>query len=342
MKHAQFDYVNQFHCLAGGCPDTCCKDWQIILDEDAIARYASLPGELGEQVRAAMLTENGETRFRERGGNCVLLRDDGLCPLQAAYGAEMLCRTCFTHPRFTEEYGQTAELTLSASCPEAARLLLEHDAPLTLTETDDGGPVIPNELDPALYPALLAARTASIRLAQDRARPVADRLALILLLARRVQRLLDEGRDELVPVLARLRSRSGRFFPCWMVLNNMEHLTRRFGVMLDAAVGQDAPPAPFRDAFSVQYENLTVYFLFRYALKAVNDRQYLARVEQCVFHLLCLRELSADAATVQELTEVVSLYSKEVEHSEDNQALLLKLFRRGTLRWQYLALILDF
>ena len=185
MKYVQFDYVNKFSCLAGKCPDTCCKDWQIILDEDAIARYASLPGELGEQVRAAMLTENGETRFRERGGNCVLLRDDGLCPLQAAYGAEMLCRTCFTHPRFTEEYGQTAELTLSASCPEAARLLLEHDAPLTLTETDDGGPVIPNELDPALYPALLAARTASIRLAQDRARPVADRLALILLLARR-------------------------------------------------------------------------------------------------------------------------------------------------------------
>ena len=124
MKYVQFDYVNKFSCLAGKCPDTCCKDWQIILDEDAIARYASLPGELGEQVRAAMLTENGETRFRERGGNCVLLRDDGLCPLQAAYGAEMLCRTCFTHPRFTEEYGQTAELTLSLSCPEAARLLL--------------------------------------------------------------------------------------------------------------------------------------------------------------------------------------------------------------------------
>lgn len=67
MKYVQFDYVNKFSCLAGKCPDTCCKDWQIILDEDAIARYASLPGELGEQVRAAMLTENGETRFRERG-----------------------------------------------------------------------------------------------------------------------------------------------------------------------------------------------------------------------------------------------------------------------------------
>ena len=52
MKYVQFDYVNKFSCLAGKCPDTCCKDWQIILDEDAIARYASLSGELGEQVRA--------------------------------------------------------------------------------------------------------------------------------------------------------------------------------------------------------------------------------------------------------------------------------------------------
>ena len=193
MKHTHFDYVNQFHCLASRCPDTCCKDWQIILDEDAMARYRAMPGALGEQVRAAMLTQNGETRFREQDGKCVLLREDGLCPIQAAYGAEALCRTCFTHPRFTEEYGQTAELTLSASCPEAAQLLLEHEAPLQLQTTDDGGPVVPNELDPTLYLALLSARTAAIGLAQNRTRPFEDRLALVLLLARRVQRLLDEG-----------------------------------------------------------------------------------------------------------------------------------------------------
>ena len=126
MKHAQFDYVNQFHCLAGDCPDTCCKDWQIILDEDALARYRAMPGPLGEQVRAALVTENGETRFREEGGRCVLLRDDGLCPIQAAYGAEALCRTCYTHPRFTEEYGQTAELTLRGG---ARQTLTQDDLP---------------------------------------------------------------------------------------------------------------------------------------------------------------------------------------------------------------------
>lgn len=358
MKHAQFDYVNQFHCLAGDCPDTCCKDWQIILDEDALARYRAMPGPLGEQVRAALVTENGETRFREEGGRCVLLRDNGLCPIQAAYGAEALCRTCYTHPRFTEEYGQTAELTLSLSCPEAARLLLTHEAPLRIETQDDGGPVVPNELDPELYPALLAARQAFFRLAQDRSRPIEDRLALILLLARRTQRLLDEGREELVPVLARrfggrgyqdrslvrlarLRSRAGRFFPCWMVLNNMEHLTKRFESMLDAAMRQDAPPAAFRAELAVPYENLLVYFLFRYALKAVNDRQLLPRVAACVFHLLCLRELLDDAGSKTALCAAASLYSKEVEHSEENQQLLLKLFRRKTLTWQYLVSVLD-
>ena len=307
MKHAQFDYVNQFHCLAGDCPDTCCKDWQIILDEDALARYRAMPGSLGEQVCAALVTENGETRFREEGGRCVLLRDDGLCPIQAAYGAEALCRTCYTHPRFTEEYGQTAELTLSLSCPEAARLLLTHEAPLRIETQDDGGPVVPNELDPEL-----------------------------------ARRFCGRGyQDRSLVRLARLRSRAGRFFPCWMVLNNMEHLTKRFESMLDAAMHQDAPPAAFRAELAVPYENLLVYFLFRYALKAVNDRQLLPRVAACVFHLLCLRELLDDAGSETALCAAASLYSKEVEHSEENQQLLLKLFRRKTLTWQYLVSVLD-
>ena len=38
----------------------------------------------------------------------------------------MLCRTCFTHPRFTEEYGQTAELTLRGG---ARQTLTQDDLP---------------------------------------------------------------------------------------------------------------------------------------------------------------------------------------------------------------------
>ena len=32
MKQVSLDYTEDFSCLAGSCPDTCCKDWEIILD----------------------------------------------------------------------------------------------------------------------------------------------------------------------------------------------------------------------------------------------------------------------------------------------------------------------
>ena len=60
-----------------------------------------------------------------------------------------------------------------------------------------------------------------------------------------------------------------------------------------------------------------------------------------MFHLLCLRELLDDAGAETALCAAASLYSKEVEHSEENQKLLLKLFRRKTLTWQYLVSVLD-
>ena len=76
--------------------------------------------------------------------------------------------------------------------------------------------------------------------------------------------------------------------------------------------------------FPAQAENLLVFFLFRYVLKAVNDGRLLPRVESCLFHVVALRYLcgTADAQTVETLQPVVSLYCKEVEHSEENLRLL--------------------
>ena len=35
------DYIQEFACLAGDCPDTCCANWEIAFDEEACARYAT-------------------------------------------------------------------------------------------------------------------------------------------------------------------------------------------------------------------------------------------------------------------------------------------------------------
>ena len=156
MKILEPDYASSFRCLAGACPDTCCKDWEIILDEDTLARYQELPGAFGDEVRAALTQDaDGDTMFRLTDGHCPLLREDGLCRVQLALGEEGLCNTCRQHPRFYEEYGSTKELTLSISCPAAAKLLLEHDASVTFVSHEDGAPVSGcNDLDPDRYFAL--------------------------------------------------------------------------------------------------------------------------------------------------------------------------------------------
>ncbi len=360
MKRVAFDYVNQFYCLAGSCPDTCCKDWQIILDQDTIEKYRTVEGELGEKLKNALVTEDGETMFRLENGHCVLLRPDGLCPVQAELGDQALCQTCFTHPRFIEEYGSTQELTLSISCPAAVRLLLEHDAPLQILTTENNETVsMPNELDADLYLALLQARKTAFVIAQDRTLPIRKRLGLELLFATQVQDLLNEHRVNAVKTLCRRFSspasmarqlaraqrcgiRRAQFFPCWMVLNNMEHLTSRFTRLLDAAAlchdGED-----LFSLYSVQAENLLCYFLFRYFLKAVNDRQLLARVQSCVFHVLSIRELfrAEENTDFETLLSLASLYSKEVEHSDENLQLLLRVFQRGTLHTAYLLSLLH-
>ena len=126
-----------------------------------------------------------------------------------------------------------------------------------------------------------------------------------------------------------------------MVLRNMEHLTAEFPRLLDR-VNHAEPPDDFDVRFPAQAENLLVYFLFRYVLKAVNDGQLLPRVESCLFHVVALRYLcgAADARTLEALQPVVSLYCKEVEHSEENLRLLQRVFEHGTISARYLYTVL--
>lgn len=360
MKILESDYASSFRCLAGACPDTCCKDWEIILDEDTLARYQKLPGAFGDKVRAALTQDaDGDTMFRLTDGHCPLLREDGLCRVQLALGEEGLCNTCRQHPRFYEEYGSTKELTLSISCPAAAKLLLEHDASVTFVSHEDGAPVSGcNDLDPERYLALRCARDTAIALVQNRSLSIFDRLGLLLLFAVRLQKLLDEaayGRlDALLAQFSslarcrralsharRLRQKEARFLPCWLILNNMEHLTQDFPRLLDRCAG-NAPAHALDPAFSVQWEQLTVYFLWRYFLKASVDGKLLSQVQSCVFHVVSIAALfsAQDSRTPQALISLAGLYSKEVEHSEENLRLLLRVFDRKTLPWQTLLPLL--
>jgi lysine-N-methylase len=339
------DYYPRFACLAGACPDTCCgENWEVAVDDRSLARYQTLPGALGERVRAALVKKDGETVLSFSDGRCPLLNEDGLCSLQLALGPDALCTTCREHPRFSEEYGATRELSLSVCCPEAARLLLEHEAPVLFLHETTPEPVTSwNDLDPQLYLALRKTRQYALGIVQDRTRPLADRLALLLDYAGRLQRLFDAGRylapaprdpERRLAMLRRTRLQKASAAPLLAVLNNMEHMTKRFPALLDRAAREDGPDRPL----TAQFENLTVYFLFRYFLKAANDGLLLERVQSCVFHVLALSRLPQDEGG---LLSLVPLYSREVEHSEENQLLLRRAFSEGALSTRYLLRLLS-
>jgi hypothetical protein len=55
------DYFDRFHCIAGACPDSCCKEWDVQVDAVSAEIYRTLPGELGDRLREVLHTEDGET-----------------------------------------------------------------------------------------------------------------------------------------------------------------------------------------------------------------------------------------------------------------------------------------
>ena len=39
MEYIRPDYYDEFSCIGGACPDTCCSGWQIVIDKESQDRY---------------------------------------------------------------------------------------------------------------------------------------------------------------------------------------------------------------------------------------------------------------------------------------------------------------
>ena len=44
-------YFDTFSCIASQCPDSCCKEWDVQVDDISAKYYRSLPGKLGDDLR---------------------------------------------------------------------------------------------------------------------------------------------------------------------------------------------------------------------------------------------------------------------------------------------------
>ena len=170
-------YYDDFHCVAGRCPDSCCRQWEVDVDQDAAALYRSLPGSLGDRLRQVLRATEDGTVMTIENGRCPMWQADGLCRIQAELGEQALCRVCSRFPRLRHDYGSFAELGLELSCPEAARLILNpSDAP-PLSFEEDGEAEEPE--DAFALEILLQTRQTALSLLRQAQTP-SDALTLLL------------------------------------------------------------------------------------------------------------------------------------------------------------------
>ena len=186
MQYTVPHYYKKFTCLSGDCPDTCCAGWQIQIDPVSLKKYRKTEGPLGARLHNEIDWE--ESCFRQYNGRCAFLNEENLCDLYTEGGGEKaFCRTCRTYPRHIEEFEGLREISLSLSCPAAARLILECQEPVRFLHKKNDKEENEPDFDYLLFTKLTDARALIFHILQDRSRPVELRLAVSLALAHDLQ-----------------------------------------------------------------------------------------------------------------------------------------------------------
>lgn len=300
-------YYKEFRCVANRCPDSCCHEWDVQVDEEAAERYRAMEGKLGDDLRRFLYDEDGQTYMRNENGRCPMWRDDGLCRIQAELGHEALCQVCQQFPRLRQDYGDFVELGLEMSCPEAARIMLTQSDWNLESETVPGGDA--PDYDGELMELLRRSRPVALELLRDQSIPVNVRLARLLLYGYHIQGQIDGGEESAFdPTQAQELMAQCAGQGCAGALvkfyQSLEILTERWAELLDH--GGDTPN------WTEELCKLAQYQIYRYYYQAVSDWDLAARMKLIAAGCVLLAHLPGDVG------RNIQLYAKEIENDAEN------------------------
>lgn len=311
MKLIAPAYYPRFRCLAGACRHTCCRGWEIDVDDAALTRYEQVGGPLGDKLRRAIDRAGDAPHFRlDQRENCPFLTKDGLCELILRLGEDSLCQVCADHPRYRGFLTDRTEIGLGLCCEAAARLILTWPENVDLiTLEDDGG----DEAPTAEEQAFLQLRARLMAVAQDRSRPIAARV-----------NALEQMSGIPLPWDA---------LPRWAeLLLTLERLDEAWTHRLTALM--DAPPAEgLSPEWDAPLEQLLTCLMYRHLTGALEDGDAAGRLAFVVlgWKLIVALFLLEGEQTLDTLTETVRLWASEIEYSDENTAALLDALDEGGL-----------
>ncbi|MBQ2434279.1 MAG: flagellin lysine-N-methylase [Clostridia bacterium] len=301
MKLMAPSYYPRFSCIAGACKHSCCIGWEIAVDKESYERFSRLDGGSGK-ILNKIGEADGEYFFRtDANGKCPFLNADGLCDLIIEYGESVLCPICADHPRFRSFYETFTEIGLGLSCEEAARIILNDQAPfsmIALSGRSDETALTEDEEE------MLSMREEMIEILEDGSLPFEERISALFELADSVTKPL-------------------KFKEIADFLLSLERLDASWDVLLNEL--RDVKPVKLPASIVLPLQKACVYFVYRHMPRAlIYDDLYAAAL---LSSFLCyfLWQLFSRAYAVNpsfSMVSVARLMSGELEYSDENLDLL--------------------
>ena len=373
MKIRVPKYLNKFKCIADKCEDTCCAGWEIVIDEETYDYYENLSGSFGERLRSEIVNDGEDNIFVLKNGNCAFLNENKLCDIYNELGEDGLCYTCKKYPRYIEEFGSLREIGISLSCPEAARIMLgdSNKVEFELSENDEFITSY-NDIDAMLFIELMQCRSIIFNILQNRNIDLNIRASIILNFGKEIQDKID-GEDLATLKAIKERYMDKNFINNtindldknindkeeWYndiegylnVFKSLKHINESDPLGLDKMLyyieGNSEKRKIYLDKYKefnsfykdnmYKFENILVYFMFRYFMKAVFDYDVAAKIKTAVVSYLMIKQLcvvrwiESGDFNDEDIVDISHTYSKDIEHLEENIDTLAESFKTNSV-----------
>lgn len=211
-------YFKDFMCIGTDCEDNCCKTWGINIDKATYQKYKKLNKSQFNPLKDKAIVLNKENRnstdyarirFREN-GYCPFLTEHRLCAIYQKLGTDYMANICKSYPRIIRYVDRQMEISLLMSCPEAVRKALLSKKIMEFEYLDIEYQAYMNNIGSTVYTTGEALqkeehryfwdiRMAAIDILQNRRFSIVERLMLLGMMYKRVQKCVDEKNYDMIP-----------------------------------------------------------------------------------------------------------------------------------------------
>ncbi len=303
MKEIFPEYYNKFNCIADKCTHNCCIGWEICVDDETMERYKNMNSTIGKRI-IGNISRDSQSFVLTDDEKCPFLMKNGLCEIISECGKEYLCDICALHPRFKNFYTSFVETGLGLCCEEACRIVLSDKDKFKISIDDEI--FLTDEEE-----EFISIRQDIFNILQNRNKSVYERYEE---LAKKFG--LDFSFD------------TRKLYDVYM---SLEKLDSKWSQELENIkdINFDKEIFQMKD-IEILFEQLGVYFVFRHLSEALWDGDYTSWVSFVLVSVYIIGMLftyyiyNSDRFDFEEATDLVRMYSSEIEYSDENINKIIK------------------